>query len=239
MKEFKGTLMGQRIPDWLIWQVSKVARLRFWFLASRFDAFSLSLFFLFAGSICSVAVVGLAAWLVSWNLIFPSLGPTIFLQFYSPGSAMSCPRNTILGHLTGAVIGLLFFWIGTYFHIVSGGTDLENVLLAGLALGTGGAFMAFTRLLHPPAASTILIGAFGMVERPEDMLAIVFSAAVLSFLAWVVHKMAGIRFPAWGPLEKAAPIIETRLGRLILDRSDRPETMAETAARLASRQKLK
>ena len=240
MKEFKHTLNGQRIPDWIIWQTSKVARLRFWFLASRFNAFNLSLVFLAVGSMFSVIVLGIAARFVSWNLIFPSLGPTIFLQFYSPGSTMSCPRNTVLGHLVGALTGVLFFWIGSSLGIISGSTEPDGLLLAGLALGAGGTLMAFTRLLHPPAASTILIGALGMVEKAEDMLAIVFSAVILSLLAWVVHKMAGVRFPMWGPLEEDdGPRMETRLGKLSLDKKGRPETMADTAARLASRQRLK
>ncbi len=100
--------------------------------------------------------------------------------------------------------------------------------------------MAYTGLLHPPAASTILIGAFGMVDRPEDMLAIVISAALLSAVAWFVHWAAGIRFPVWSPFEQdGGPMLETKLGRLHLRKGGEKESMADLAARLATRQKLK
>ncbi|RUM89901.1 MAG: hypothetical protein DSZ23_02660 [Thermodesulfatator sp.] len=240
MKKTENFQKPQNMADQLIWQASKAARLRFWFLASRFDASRLSLLFLFIGSMSSVFIIGLAAHFVSWNLLFPSLGPTIFLQFYSPGSAMSCPRNTVLGHLIGAVTGLLFFWIGTLAGVSAATGSAESILLGALALGIGGTFMAYSRLLHPPAASTILIGAFGLLQHPFAVFAIVLSALLLSLVAWVVHKAAGIKFPVWSPLEEmGGPRIETRLGRLYLDKEEEKNPMAAMAARLASRQKLK
>lgn len=240
MKVLRDKSGNQSIPDRIIWQISKIARLRFWFLASRFDAGRLSLLFLFAGSVCSVLTIGFAAHFISWNLLFPSLGPTIFLQFYSPGSSMSCPRNAVLGHLIGAAAGLVFYWLGTFLGITGGAMGLGNVLLGAAALGVGGTFMAFTGLLHPPAASTILIGAFGMAARPEDILTLMFSAMILSAEAWLVHKAAGIKFPAWAPFERdRGPKIETRLGRLSFGKTDESGSMQDIAARLASRQKLK
>ncbi len=240
MKDSNKLFNGQRIPDWILWQTSKIARFRFWFLASKFDAISVSLLFLFIGSIVSILIIGIAARFVSWNLIFPSLGPTIFLQFYNPGSPMSSPKNTVMGHLLGAITGVLFYWIGIYFGLTNGSLDFQNVLLAGVALGTGGMCMAYTGLLHPPAASTILIGVFGMVDRPEEILAIVISAAILSAVAWLVHSFSGIRFPLWAPYAKdKGPRLETKLGRLNLKKGRGSESMADMAAKLAARQKLK
>ena len=230
----------KNLTEHIIWQLSKISRIRFCFLASKTDVKALSIVYLFISSFISVLIIGIAAHFTSWNLIFPSLGPTIFLQFYAPQAPMSAPKNTILGHLIGALIGLFFYWISVNMGLSSDTTALGNILIGALAVGTSGTLMVLTELLHPPAASTTLIAAFGFLENPVDIFAIVVSAAVLSMEAWLLHKLAGIRYPMWSPLEKEhGPRIATKLGLLSFSPEKDKPCMEEIAAKLASRQKLK
>ena len=48
-----------------------------------------------------------AALLTGEPFIFPSLGPTAFLLFYTPTLPAASPRNTLCGHAIGAAAGYL------------------------------------------------------------------------------------------------------------------------------------
>jgi CBS domain-containing membrane protein len=53
----------------------------------------------------TIGLLGLLALLTGSPFVFPSLGPTAYLFFFSPLSESSSPRNTILGHAIGLVCG--------------------------------------------------------------------------------------------------------------------------------------
>lgn len=55
----------------------------------------------------SIAVMAAAAVVTDQPFVFPSLGPTAFLLFYTPQQASASPRNTVLGHLVGVIAGYL------------------------------------------------------------------------------------------------------------------------------------
>jgi CBS domain-containing membrane protein len=40
-----------------------------------------------------------------WPFIFPSLGTTAFLFFYTPTAPSASPRNTLVGHTIGVLAG--------------------------------------------------------------------------------------------------------------------------------------
>src|ERR1039457_902782 len=46
----------------------------------------------------TIGMLALVALFTSSPFVFPSLGPTAYLFFFSPLSEASSPRNTILGH---------------------------------------------------------------------------------------------------------------------------------------------
>lgn len=240
----------------MLWSIARLGRLRFWFLASRYDARLSSAIYVFASSFLCMAILGLAAMWSSWQLIFPSLGPTMFLQFYAPSLASSSPRNTVAGHLIGVAVGTAAFLAGRWLHLGQGGLGPGQVFLAAAALGISGSVMAFTRLVHPPAASTTLIAALGMVERWQDAAAVGISALMISMVAWLLHRLSGVRFPLWHPIaESEGPVIDTKLGRLDVSpgairkgpgrkegkegRGAQEETAAKVARRLRCRQSLR
>ncbi len=239
-KKTQDIIAPKRHYEHILWKLSKIFRFRFWFLATRTDARLLSYIYLLATCFLAVMSLGIAARFCSVNLIFPSLGPTIFMQFYAPSSPMSSPRNTIVGHLIGCLVGLGFYWLTIKAGGVPGTISMKNVAILGAAVGTCGTIMGITGLLHPPAASTTLLIVFGYLGSPVNILAFSLSAIFISFEAWLVHKAAGIKFPLWAPEKKdLGPQLQTKLGHLDLSRKTRDLSVEEIAARLASRQGIK
>ncbi len=228
----------------LFWHLGKLARARFWYLASRTDVRLLNAINIFLHSIISMIILGIAANITSWPLIFPSLGPTIFLIFYAPSSPMAAPRNAVLSHIVGAITGWLSFTALAHFYpeAASGSlTDPSRITTAALALGICGVFMSVTGIVHPPAASSTLIAGLGLMSSPLSILMVGAAVLFLCMQAWTMHWLAGIKYPAWSPVNRqSGPDIETKLGRLAPDnRVDRSNAVQDIAARLAARQKLK
>jgi len=57
----------------------------------------------------TIALLALLSLVTGSPFVFPSLGPTAFLFFFSPLSESSSPRNTIFGHAIGLVCGYAAF----------------------------------------------------------------------------------------------------------------------------------
>src|SRR5579884_1830950 len=55
----------------------------------------------------SIGLMSTVAYFTHSPFIFPSLGPTAFLFFYKPRAVSATPRNAILGHAIGAIVGYL------------------------------------------------------------------------------------------------------------------------------------
>ena len=60
----------------------------------------------FGAGAVAIAVAGLAAGVFHQALLFPSLGPSVFLFVEAPLGESASVRNTLLGHLIGLVFGL-------------------------------------------------------------------------------------------------------------------------------------
>src|SRR5215510_3283924 len=60
----------------------------------------LGIYVLFNSAI-SIAILAAVAAVTKQPFVFPSLGPTAFLLFYSALGAQSAPRNVFCGHLIG------------------------------------------------------------------------------------------------------------------------------------------
>ncbi|MGB6823682.1 MAG: HPP family protein, partial [Candidatus Acidiferrales bacterium] len=80
-------------------------RLRLDWLLRHFPPRLVRAAYVFVNGFITIAVLALLA-LVSRNpFVFPSLGPTAYLVFFSPLAKTSSPRNTILGHAIGLICG--------------------------------------------------------------------------------------------------------------------------------------
>ena len=115
-----------------------------------------------AALILVVGLIGLAA---HQPLLFPSLGPTAFLQTETPDQPSARPYAVVVGHLVGLFAGFLAVWLvgATAAPSVLATHELSapRVWASALAIGLtllGGIVL---RASHPPAAATTLLAALG------------------------------------------------------------------------------
>ena len=123
----------------------------------------------------TIGLLGLLALVTGSPFVFPSLGPTAYLFFFSPLAESSSPRNAILGHAIGLICGYAAFTVTSGFgptFAAQGAVHLPRVLAAALALSATGALMALFRMNHPPAGATTLIVALGIISQPRELIVI-------------------------------------------------------------------
>lgn len=176
-------------------------------LVRRHDATRvLALFTLVNGSL-SIGLLAGVAYLSRSPFIFPSLGPTAFLLFYQPSAVVSSPRNTMIGHFIGAAVGWLclaaFGLLDATPALVSGVT-WPRVGAAALSLGVTSALMVILRAPHPPAGATTLIVSLGMMPHLWQIPVLMGAVVLLTGQAFLINRLAGIRYPYWKPYEKSS-----------------------------------
>lgn len=169
-------------------------------LTERFDSRLVMALFAFVNGLISIAIMAGAALATGQPFIFPSLGPTAFLCFYTPTLAAASPRNTILGHAIGAGAGYLSL-------VVFGLTDAAPALAtevtgarvgaAALSLALTSGLMVLGRVPHPPAGATTLIVSLGILTEPEQLLVLMLAVVLLTVQAFVINRAAGIDYPVW------------------------------------------
>ena len=148
----------------------------------------------------TIGLLGLLALVTGSPFVFPSLGPTAYLFFFSPLAEASSPRNAILGHAIGLICGYAAFAVTSGFgptFAAQGEVHLPRVLAAALALSATGALMALFRVSHPPAGATTLIVALGIISQPRELIVIEIAVILLTAQAFVINRIAGIRYPLW------------------------------------------
>jgi CBS-domain-containing membrane protein len=148
----------------------------------------------------TIGLLGLLALVTKSPFVFPSLGPTAYLFFFSPLAEASSPRNAILGHAIGLICGYTAFAVTSGFgpsFAVQGEVHLPRVLAAALALSATGALMAMLGISHPPAGATTLIVALSIIYQPSELIVIEIAVILLTAQAFVIHRTAGIHYPLW------------------------------------------
>ncbi len=152
----------------------------------------------------SVGLLAGLAMLTQEPFIFPSVGASAFILFYRPLVAAASPRNTLLGHLIGVLAGWLSLWAFGLLgapNAFEAGVDGIRVLATAMGVGLACAGMVFLRAAHPPAAATSLIVSMGLVTSLWHLPLLLAGAALLVLQAFVMHRIAGVRYPLWSPLE--------------------------------------
>lgn len=156
--------------------------------------------FAFINGLLSIGIMSACAYATGQPFIFPSLGPTAFLFFYTPMLPAASPRNTILGHAIGAGAGYLSL-------VVFGLTDAAPALAtevtggrigaAALSLALTSGVMVWARVPHPPAGATTLIVSLGILREPDQILVLMIAVVVLTAQAYVINRLAGLDYPRW------------------------------------------
>lgn len=179
-------------------------RLRLTALLGRYPERPIWAAFVFLNGFISLGIMAGVGMLMHTPDIFPSLGPTAFLFFFTPHSPTASPRHTIYGHAIGIGCG--------YFALVAFGLQhapaatqvlgFHRIFAAALSLALTGALMILLKAAHPPAGATTLIVSLGIVTRPFYLVVIELAVAALTLQAIGINRLAGLDYPLWAPREE-------------------------------------
>jgi CBS-domain-containing membrane protein len=175
-------------------------RLRLTRLLGRFNERWVWAAFMFINGFITIALLAATAMVTRIPFIFPSLGPTAFLLFFSPNAPTASPRHTIYGHAIGIFCGYGALWLMHLQHAPPAlvtGVDLHRVVAAALSLAATGALMILLKAAHPPAGATTLIISLGIVTRPFYLVIIEVAVVLLALQAIVINRLAGLDYPLW------------------------------------------
>ena len=175
-------------------------RMRMEWLLHHFPARVVWACYVCANGFITIGLLGLLSFLTGSPFVFPSLGPTAYLFFFSPLAEVSSPRNTIIGHAIGLVCGYAAFALAVASSPpfgINAGVHGARLLAAALSLSATGALMAFLRISHPPAGATTLIVSLGIISQPKELVIIEVAVILLTVQAFAINRLAGIPYPLW------------------------------------------
>ncbi len=177
-----------------------IRRLRLTHLLGRFDERLVWAAFMLVNGFLTIGLLGAVAALSRTPFVFPSLGPTAFLFFFSPSSPSATPRHALLGHAIGIACGygsLALFGLTQAGPATQVGVTIPRVLAAALSFAATGALMVLLRAAHPPAGATTLLISLGALTRPVHLAIIEIAVAVLALQAIAINRLAGLDYPLW------------------------------------------
>jgi CBS domain-containing membrane protein len=151
-------------------------------------------------SFVTIALLTILALLTRNPFVFPSLGPTAYLFFFTPLAESASPRNAVLGHAIGLICGFAAYKI-TGMHVFPEGFAGEvywpRILASALALSFTGATMVLLHVNHPPAGATTMIVSLGILAKPGYLPIIEIAVVLLAAQAFVINRLAGLPYPLW------------------------------------------
>ena len=171
-------------------------------LTERHDSTAVMGFFALINGLIAIGAMAAVAFATGEPFVFPSLGPTAFLLFYTPMLPAASPRNTIFGHLIGAAAGylaLILFDLTDAAPALATNVTGARVGAAALSLGLTSGAMVWARVPHPPAGATTLIVSLGILREPEQLAVLMFAVLLLVVQGLAINRLAGIAYPIWGP----------------------------------------
>jgi hypothetical protein len=126
--------------------------------------------------------------------LFPSLGPTAFLQAEYPELPASRWGRTVGGHLVGLGMGALGVWafgvVGAPPALGPGSLVPGRIEAAAFAVAATIAVSLLLRVSHPPAASTTLLVALGSLRiTVHDIGAVVIGLLVVASLGELFRRL--------------------------------------------------
>lgn len=177
-------------------------RARLTALVERHDSTFVLGLFAFVNGVIAIGSMALVALVTGEPFVFPSLGPTAFLLFYTPLLPASSPRNTVCGHAIGAAAGylsLVAFGLTDDLPALATSVTGARVGAAALSLGLTSGAMVWARTPHPPAGATTLIVSLGILREPEQLAVLMLAVVLLVVQGFVINRLAGIPYPVWRP----------------------------------------
>jgi len=208
MRKLDSIAQERARPDHVL---SLLRRLRLDWLLHHFPPRLVRSLYVFVNGFVTIGLLALLAFLSRNPFVFPSLGPTAYLLFFSPLAKTCSPRNTILGHAIGLICGYAAFVVtgaGALQFGVHPGIFWPRILAAALSLSATGAFMVLLDISHPPAGATTLIVSLGIISRPRELVIIEVAVFLLVAQALVINRLAGLPYPLWNAPASIKPANE-------------------------------
>jgi CBS domain-containing membrane protein len=166
--------------------------------------------FVFLEGATALGTITMMAYLTNLPLLFPQLGPSAFILFYTPMSMSASPRNCILSHTMAVMAGLFSIRLFAIIFPEAGLLNYEvldwhRVAAIALAMGLISVMMISTQSIHPPAAASALIAAMGYLENPVQLLGILSALVLLVLEAFLFNRLlGGLPYPIWRPDPKVS-----------------------------------
>lgn len=185
------------------------SRLQFTHLQARFPGRALWALFMFVNGFITIAILAGVAMISHTPFVFPSLGPTAILLFYTPLSPPASPRHTLYGHAIGILCGYGALLVTGLHHAPPStivGVDFHRILAASLSLAATSAAMILLKAAHPPAGATTLIISLGIVTKPMYLLVIEIAVFFMVIQAIIINRLAGLDYPLWAKRVKGTEI---------------------------------
>lgn len=161
--------------------------------------------FSFLNGCISIGLMSTLALITGSPFIFPSLGPTAFLFFYTPRAPSASPRYTLVGHTIGVLAGyfsLVVTGLTTAGPALAVGVTWPRVIAAALSLGLTSGLMVLFKSPHPPAGATTLIISLGLITKPSLLIVLLVAVMILTLQALAINRLAGIPYPLWNPVKE-------------------------------------
>lgn len=188
--------------------LSLLRRLRLDWLLHHFPPRLVRSVYVFVNSFVTIGLLALLALLSRNPFVFPSLGPTAYLLFFSPLAKASSPRDTIVGHAIGIICGYGAFAVAGAVALLFGehrDVFWPTILAAALSLSVTGALMVFLDVNHPPAGATTLIVSLGLISKLRELVIIEAAVFLLVAQALVINRLAGVSYPLWKASSSVSP----------------------------------
>lgn len=154
-----------------------------------------------------LAIIGVIAWAVREPWLFPSLGPTIFLQVATPNAPGARVWNTLVGHAIGVAAG-----IGAVILCAAGaqpagmsasGPELARVAATAIAVGASTGIQIMISAEHPPAAATTMLISLGALPADWTTVGTISAGVCLcAALGEIGRRISPARTTAGGRRER-------------------------------------
>lgn len=143
-------------------------------------------------------LVGVLGLIAHQPWLFPSLGPSVFLQAEQPNAPFAKFYHTLVGHLIGLCTGLfaVFLLHADTAPSVMGTGEITGVrvVAAALAVTLNMFFGILLSASHPPAAATtLLVSLGGFKPTVHDTATIVIGVVIIAIVGegcrrWRLHQ---------------------------------------------------
>jgi len=134
-------------------------------------------------ALCAMTFILISLKTISSNVILGAIGASslassVFIAFSLPDCASAHPRRMIGSYLISIIVGVIFYYIGTYFILIHDYLSFSLIyeIMGAFAVTTTMLMMILLSLEHPPAAGLAL----GLVLEPWEFrtLTIIIGAII-------------------------------------------------------------